>query len=184
MSDPHAFPHTRSDSLRRRGSVLLAVMAAASLALTGCQASAVPTTDDRVVVDGGGAGAEAESPGGDDFAEEMPKECESVSIGWYPGVDIADVSLMPDAWPAPPADSTLCSTSGGGSSETAAYASSLSIDEVFAHSESQFPADVAPQRFTGEENGTGYETLDGQFGDVGFQIRRNDGGFTLVFSAG
>jgi len=171
----------RPAALRGR-SALVAVTVAGALALVGCQAvdSAVPgSSGDRGVV---GAADGAQDPVAD-VAGDMPEECVEVTIGWYPGVDIADVDLMPADWPAPPSGSTLCSTSTGGSIQTASYASPLSIDDVFAHYEAGLPDAYTTVRLSGEETGTGYESLEGENGEVGFEIRRNDGGFTLAFQA-
>ncbi len=159
---------------------LAALLAASALVFAGCTASPSappgpeatsgifdpPPADDRDV----------------DVDAEVPEECLTVSVGWYPGVDIANVENLPGAWPQPPDGSTLCSTAGGAGIETAAYASPLSIDEIFAHYESQLGGSYTTSRTTGAENGTGYETLDGEVDGIGFQIRRNDGGFTVAFA--
>ncbi|GAA2250222.1 hypothetical protein N1031_19945 [Herbiconiux moechotypicola] len=167
--------------------LLLGAAGALAVALTGCSFSAgtelgvdepvvdEPLVDEPAVAADDGAGAE--EPLGD-----VPEECLAVSVTSWPGADLADVESIPASWPQPPSGSVLCSTGGGGSTETAAYASPLAIDEILAHYESSLGSEYSFERFSGEENGTGYDSLDGSGPGVGFQVRENDGGFTLVFA--
>lgn len=171
-------------ALRGGRTALAAVCAAAALALGGCSFSLGTSLDQ-------GADA-ADEPDRtvedltDDLADDagVPEECLAVSIASFPGADLADVAALPADWPEPPAGSILCATSDGGTTETAAYAASVAFDRVVAHYESSLPAAYETVRLSGEENGTGYASLDGVGPGVGFQIRENDGGFTLVFAAG
>jgi len=160
----------------RGGRVLLAsLVVTAALSLVACGAADAPTSESPATSD---TGSDQSTRDSHDIG--MPEECTRVSAGWLPGADIADVEALPADWPAPPDGSTLCMTLSGGSTETAAYASPLPIEDVFAHYEANLPPGLTVARSTGEENGTGYDTLDGEGAGISFQIRRNDGGFTLV----
>lgn len=171
---------------RARSRLLLALGVAAALALTGCA---------------GGAGADqGADPGAIEPADELvedgaledalgdredlgvPEECAAAFVGAVGPADLADVEARPADWPEPPSGSTLCVTGGGGSVETASYASTAGIEEVLAHYESALPAAYERFRVSGEENGTGYESLDGQGAEVAFQIRESDGGFVIAFA--
>jgi hypothetical protein len=112
----------------------------------------------------------------------MPPECAAVTAGWYPGIDIENVDHMPAGWPAPPEGSTLCSTLSGASIETAVYASTRGLEEIFAYYEDALPAGYNAMKTSGDDNGTGYAALDGNGGGTVFQVRENDGGFTLAFA--
>lgn len=156
------------------GSVVLG--ASIAVALAGCSTSVErpgdPVWGDVVdqLVDDEGTG-------------DAPEECLEVSIYSVAGADIADVTSQPADWPAPPAGSVLCATSGSANAETASYASALTIDEVFDHYASSLPSGYDAVVLSGEENGTGYASLDGAGAGVAFQIRANDGGFTIVFAS-
>lgn len=147
--------------------------ASAVLGLSGCSF----TVDAGGPMDGPGIAAEDPGP------IDIPAECDGVGVGWYPGVDIANVESQPQDWPAPPAESTLCSTAGGGNTETATYANAAPFDAIVAHYADALPAGYTGEQSTGEENGTGYATLDGAGSGVRFQVRETEGGFTLVFTA-
>lgn len=165
--------------MKRRSAALAAVLLA-SIALAGCSGDA--PASDRIDDPAGTVEEDFDTPVDVDV-EGMPPECAVVSVGWYPGIDISNVENMPADWPAPPEDSTLCATSSGGSIQTAAYASPLSIDEVLAFYEAALPAGFTAAQVSGEENGTGYESLEGNGPGIAFQVRENDGGFTLAFAA-
>ncbi|WP_460772734.1 hypothetical protein [Microbacterium sp. GXF7504] len=149
-------------------------------ALTGCTAAAEPT----------GAPSDApveaiEPAAGEDILDGVPEACRDAFPLAMPGVDAADLELMPADWPAPPSGAVLCTTmdSVGGGSESAGYAIDLPVEDVFAHYEASLSG-YELFRSDGAENGTGYATLDGVGADVGFQVRETDGGFTLVFVTG
>jgi hypothetical protein len=175
----------RARATRTRSRLVLVLGVAAAFALTGCAGGADP---------GAGAGAIEPADGehvDDGAADEaledrealgVPEECAAAFLGAVVPADLADVEAHPADWPEPPAGSTLCVTGGGGSVETASYAATAGIDEVLAHYESALPASYERFRVSGEENGTGYESLDGQGGDVAFQIRETDGGFIIAFA--
>ena len=164
----------------RRKSVAVGVCLLAALTLTGCVGGAEPVPEEPTTAAGileGDVGEQTEL--GD---EEMPQECATVSVGWYPGVDVASLGNMPGDWPAPPAESTLCSTVSGSSIETAAYASPLGIDDVFAFYEAALPAAYESERLDGDDTGTGYASLTANGPGLAFEVRENDGGFTLAFA--
>lgn len=96
---------------------------------------------------------------------------------------VGTLDLEPAGWPDPPADSTLCYSAEtlDGLSETASYVSSAAPEEVFAHYEAALGTQYDVVHSDGQENGTGFETLDGSGAGIGFQIRASEGGFTIVF---
>lgn len=161
-------------------------LAASALVVTSLMLAACGQADggSGEVGSGSAAGIQPAQSGDEGGAgdEQIPAECVTVAIGWHPGVDIADVEAMPGDWPEPPKGSTLCSTSGGDSVETAAYASDLPIEDVFAHYESALPDGYGSAHVSGADTGTGYPSLDGSGPGIAFEIRQNDGGFTLVFA--
>jgi hypothetical protein len=159
------------------------VGAAAVFALTAC-APAAPAAEDPV----------AQEP----FPASDPSELvDEVCLEAYPlsalaPADIDALTLMPADWPAPPDDAVLCATSesdGEGidgapyTIQDADYASSASIDSVLAHYEGALGSHELV-RTDGAESGTGYAALDGTVGEIGFQIRETDGGFTVLLSDG
>lgn len=164
--------------MRRRSAALAAVVLAV-IALAGCAPE-------------GPAPEEPDDPAGiieeqfdeptDLDVEGMPPECAVVSVGWYPGVDISNIENMPADWPAPPEGSTLCSTQSGGSIQTAAYASPQEFAEIAAFYQEALPAGFTAETVSGADNGTGYDSLDGNGPGIAFQVRENDGGFTLAFA--
>lgn len=164
--------------MRRRSAASAAVVLAV-IALVGCSPEGSRPEEP---VDPAGIVEEEFDTHVDADVEGMPPECAVVAVGWYPGIDISNVENLPADWPPAPRDSVLCATRGGGSIHTAAYASPLSIDEVFAFYEAALPAGFTAEHVSGEENGTGYESLEGNGPGIAFQVRENDGGFTLAFA--
>ena len=163
----------------RRQSAVIAALVLTAGALTGC---ASEDADSDTPADPAGIQEEAFDDPTDIAVDGQPPECVAVSVGWYPGVDIASLDNSPSDWPAPPEGSTLCSTSSGGSIETASYASALGIDEILAYFKDELPSSYSAEVTSGEDNGTGYESLDGNGPGVAFQVRENDGVFTLAFA--
>jgi len=149
---------------------------AAALLLAGCQAAPVggiePAAPDHGSIDEPIV----------DVDSEIPEECIDVAVGWYPGVSIDSLETVPAGWPAPPADAILCSTSSGGTIETASYATSLAFDELAAHYLADLPSEYTAAVISGDENGTGYDTVDGNGPGIAFQISERDGGFRLAFA--
>ncbi|MDR5698574.1 hypothetical protein [Agromyces aerolatus] len=174
---------SRARATRARSRLALVAGVAVAFALAGC-------TGGDAGVDPAGieeADTYAEDGALDDAIEDrealgVPEECAAAFVGAVVPADLADVEARPADWPEPPAGSTLCVTGGGGSVETASYAATAGIDEVLAHYESVLPASYERFRVSGEENGTGYESLDGQGAEVAFQIRESDGGFVIAFA--
>lgn len=145
------------------------------LALTGC---------------GGGAGeggaardaarSEVQMPLPEERAEGVPDECFE-AYPWATGpADLDDLSLVPANWPSAPDDATLCVVAGGGVSESAAYVSSGDPAAILDHYESALDG-YQLARVSGEQNGTGYESLDGSTGALSFQIREAERGFLITF---
>lgn len=169
------------------------VGAAAVLALTACAPEA-PTTEDPVGQDPVAQDPVAQDP---PAASDPSGLVDEVCLEAYPlsalaPADIEALTLMPADWPAPPEDAVLCSTSESGGEgidgepytiQNADYASSTAIDAVLAHYEGALGGHELV-RSDGAESGTGYASLDGTLGDVAFQIRETDGGFTVLFSDG
>ncbi|SEP00901.1 hypothetical protein [Trujillonella endophytica] len=159
-------------ALRR---ALPAGLFAAALLLTGCGSD----DDDSTGASGGGVGAVDDGGTGTDTG--APEECAEAFPTAFGVADIADVELLPDDFPEPPADSTLCETggTGNGGQEYANYASPLGEEELFAYYEENLPAGYAAER---TEDGLGEPILAGQSGELYWQIESEDGGFSLVLA--
>lgn len=107
------------------------------------------------------------------IGDGVPEEC-AVFIGTIEPADPADLDALPAEWPEPPAGSTLCSVSHGGTT-TIQYASDTVPDEVLTYYETELGASWDPVR----EAGAGDEILTGYSDTVGFQIQPRDGGFRI-----
>jgi len=163
---------------------LAGALAALSIAglLASCSADAESTGP--AVSGPGDEQEEVSMPLPDERAPGVPEECFE-HYPWATGpADPAALTSQPDDWPDPPAGSTLCATSGGGASEMASYVTPASTEEILDHYESALQG-YQVSRISGEENGTGYDSLDGS-NDRGlsFQVREADGGFILTFIDG
>jgi len=169
--------------MTRRPRVALAAAATttfALLTLTACTGAPEEpdTTTEAVTAEASGQSGTGES----DPSQLVPEECaEAYPLAAAPA-DIAEITLMPTDWPAPPDDAILCLTSEtlDGSTETASYATDAAIEEVLSYYETSLSS-YEIYRADGAETGTGYAALDGVGGDVAFQVRETDGGFILVF---
>jgi uncharacterized protein YceK len=160
-----------------RRAPLVAALAVASLwTLAGC-------TDAASVDDGteGPAVSDMVDDAEDAFAD-TPEECREAFPLAMGGADIADLALLPSDWPAPPDGAVLCGTAEtiGGARETASYAIDAPIGDVLTHYETALTG-YETFRESGDENGTGYDSLSGGDDVFGFQIRESDGGFVLAF---
>lgn len=164
--------------MRRRAAGLTTV-ALIAIALAGC--AGADTSSEGVADPSGIHEEDFDRPSTDDV-DGMPPECAVVGVGWYPGIDIANVETMPADWPEAPEGATLCSTLSGGSVQTAVYASDWGTDAIFEYYGDSLPAGYTATQASGADNGTGYATLEGNGPGVAFQVRENDGGFTLAFA--
>jgi len=156
---------------------LVAVGAVAlALALAGCSgasADAHPATSD--LVDDPVSTADTERLG------DVPQECIDAMPYVLTPADIAAIAQLPEFWPEEPVGATLCATSTGGDVETASFVTDAPIEEVLAHYEAALSGQET-FRVSGEENGTGYESLTGSVDGIGFQVQERDAGFTLAFA--
>ncbi|GGH40704.1 hypothetical protein [Microbacterium album] len=167
----------------RRVAASAGIVAVLAFALTACaapdseapRAEAPATSEDPPA-----SGALPEMP---QREGEVPQECQDAYPLAVVPADLADVASVPDDWPAPPAGAVLCLTSGSfdDTTETASYATDAPIEDVLAHYEAAL-AGYELYRADGAENGTGYDTLDGERPGLGVQIRETDGGFVIVFA--
>lgn len=123
---------------------------------------------------GGGAPGKAAPPAG------VPAEC----VESFPGVlatpALDDVELLPEGFPEPPVDATLCETGGtvDQGQEYASYASDASEVDLLAGYEaalSSYGASLA-------DDGAGRRVVNAQVGDVAVQVQPRDGGFRIVFA--
>ena len=158
-----------------RGGLALAV-APLLLALAACSGGAAGTGPAVSELHDG-----EQMPLPEERAEGVPDECFEV-YPWAPGTaSLDDLQLVPADWPAAPADATLCTTTGGGAVETAAFVGDQPAEQILAHYETALDG-YELARVSGEQNGTGYESLDGSDGGAfTFQIREAEGGFLLTF---
>ncbi|GAB2551328.1 hypothetical protein [Leucobacter ruminantium] len=161
-----------SPALGRRSAVGAALLGV--LVLAGCSAGG-----NAEVAAPEETGASAPLP--EETAPGVPEECAEV-YPWATGpASLDDLALVPDGWPEAPEGATICTTQSGGAVETASYVTESPSEEVFAHFEGAL-AQYAPVRISGEENGTGYASLDSSDGGAfGFQIREAEGGFVIAF---
>jgi hypothetical protein len=139
----------------------------AALSMTACGSS---QSDDQL------------SRGSDPVAEvAVPDACKGPFPLAYAQVDDDDVALMPDDWPDPPADSTLCTADGNvdGTRETAGYASASDSDEVLAEYEAALKGTYDVKRV---KDGSGAEVLEGENDEIAFQIKPSSDRFTIAFT--
>ena len=160
-----------------RTAVLCTALAALSLGLISCTGSPQAASDPAV---SGPAAEDGAMPLPEERAAGVPEECFEV-YPWATGpAEIDTLELLPDGWPEAPDGSTLCTVNTGGGTETAAFVTEQPPEEVLAHYE-QGLASYAPVRVSGEDNGTGYASLDGVIGEaLSFQIREAEGGFMFA----
>ncbi|MDF1478338.1 hypothetical protein PYV02_04500 [Leifsonia sp. H3M29-4] len=116
-------------------------------------------------------------PGSGEVVPGAPAECAGsfpFSIG---PATLDDLGLLPADWPAPPEGSVLCATThtNGGLTETADFVTELAPGGVLAHYTSALPARARLER-------TVDATLVGSIGAVSFEIRPDEGRFTIVIT--
>lgn len=166
-------------SVRRtaRAVLVCTVLVGVSMGLASCSGEPQSGADPTV---SGPADEDTAMPLPEERAEGVPEECFAV-YPWATGpADINSLELLPDGWPEAPDGSTLCTVNTGGGTETAAFVTELPAEEVLAHYE-QALAMHSPTRVSGEDNGTGYASLDGVIGEaLSFQIREAEGGFMFA----
>lgn len=135
-----------------------------------------------------GEGAGGPSAGVDDSLAEVqegsgvPGECLEAFPAAFGTADIADVELLPEAWPEPPVDATLCQTSSTSDDqvEVVGYATDAAPDEVLDAYEAALAGSFETTR---EDQGLG-EMLSGTAGSIGFEVTPGDGSFSLTFGQG
>lgn len=175
--------------LVRRGLGVASLVLAALLVIPACSTGDVEPVedipsigqpaDDPEPADGPGP-TETPLPVDQPPAPGVPPEC-AEAYPWAPGpADLATLTLLPADWPDPPGGSTLCTVNAGGVTEMAAYVTDLPVEQVLSHYESQLQR-YQPVRTTGEENGTGYDALEGAEGALTVQVREAEHGFLLAF---
>lgn len=161
-----------------RSRVLLATI---TLLTTGALAACGSDTDDT---DTGGASPQG---GGDSLSEVqeesgVPEECREAFPAAFGEADIADVELLPEGWPEPPVDATLCQTSAtlDDEVEVLSYATDAAPAEVLDAYEAALGGSFETTR---EDKGLG-EGLSGTAGAVGFEVMPSDGSFSITFGKG
>ncbi|HYF73225.1 MAG TPA: hypothetical protein VD864_10425 [Nocardioides sp.] len=161
------FPTAVSPRLAR---AIVATVATAVLALSaGCGGS-----DDGPSAPAAAAGADASEASG-----EVPEECADLYPFAMDTPDLEQVALLPDGFPEPPVDATLCETGGAGDGqEYAAYASTASSEEVLTAYEAALAAYGAARA----EDGLGNPVVTASVGDVAVQVSTKEGGFRLVLT--
>lgn len=164
--------------MRRRA--VAAAMLIAALAFSGC------ATDLGDAADGLSGGVPV---GGLDAADaddverlgDVPAECIDAFPYLLGPADFADMDA-PAGWPDAPDGTTLCMTSSGDIG-AAYFVSDLPFDEIAAHYEAALTGEYETSRASGEENGTGYASVDGFALDgSAFQVREDDSGLVVVLS--
>ena len=166
--------------MRRRAATV--ALLAAALAFTGCTADLGDAADG---LSGGVPVGGLDATDADDVERlgDVPPECAEAIPYLLGPADFADMDA-PAGWPDAPAGATLCMTSSGGIA-AATFVSDLAFDEIAAHYEAALADAYETSRASGEENGTGYATVDGFAPDgSAFQVREHDAGFVLVLTHG
>lgn len=121
----------------------------------------------------------------DEIAEtieaEAPAACAKAFPAAFGKADIADMTMLPADWPAPPPGSTLCQTAEtvGGSRENADYATELDAEEVLAAYEGVLDPAYDLERQPGPLGG---EVLVGDVDGIAFQITPGEGKFTIALA--
>jgi hypothetical protein len=159
----------------RRSHYLRAAVAAPLVvaALAGCGGDAGETGD-------GSGGTVAEDAAAGDGAPGVPEACRDAFPQALGPADLSELALLPEGFPSPPVDATLCITAEtiGGAQETASYASEATEDEILAGYESALAAYGAAR----EQDGIGRPIVTATSGDVVIQVTPQDGGFALAFA--
>lgn len=150
----------------------LAPLAAGSLlGLTACGLGA--TADTRAASRDQVAGSSTGGP-----ARHVPEKC-AARLAVAPA-DLADVEMLPEGWPDPPVDATLCATSrtADGAHESMAYATDAAPEEVLA----AYAEALSPYGAQRDQDGLGREVVVGAVGEVHFQVRAEEETFTVVLA--
>ena len=160
-----------------RSRVLLATI---TLLTTGALGACGSDTDD------GPAGSSPQ--GGDDALSEVqeasgvPEACREPFPAAVGEADLADVELLPDGWPDPPVEATLCQTSAtlDNQVEVVSYATDAAPAEVLDAYDAAFAGSFETTR---EDQGLG-EALSGTAGSVSFELLPSDGSYSITFGQG
>ncbi len=117
-----------------------------------------------------------------DDAAELDPLCEEAFGYADPTASLDSIEALPGSWPDAPDGAVLCLTGVGSDVQTASYATDDDIAAVLAHYTDAVPG---LELVSGEENGTGYDTLSGVVDGVGVEVRERDAGqFVLAFATG
>ncbi|MEO9322697.1 hypothetical protein ABFT23_04350 [Nocardioides sp. C4-1] len=114
-------------------------------------------------------------------SDDVPTECaEAFPLALVPA-DLADVTLRPADFPAPPVESTLCQTSStmDDSVAIADYATPASPEEVLDAYEQQLGATYEVTR---ADDGAG-ETVAADLGGVVVEVSTGEGRYSVAFGA-
>ncbi|MCR1783858.1 hypothetical protein KVF89_15060 [Nocardioides carbamazepini] len=125
-------------------------------------------------------GTVEEGTGDDDGPAGVPDECGEAFPQALGPADVADLALLPDGFPDPPVEATLCITAEtvGGSQETASYATDATAEEILAGYETALASYGAVR----DQDGIGRPIVTAADGDLDIQVTPQDGGFVLAFS--
>jgi len=162
--------------MTRTRHTLLAAGVALALALGACGTDDETDRLDDVTTQGADAGAAEDLDLPDDLAL-----CADTFGYADPTADLEAIDHLPAGWPDAPDGAVLCTTAGGGSVDTASYAIDADIAAVFAHYTDAVPGLTL---MSGEETGTGYETLVGELDGIGVEVRERDAGTFVIAFAG
>ncbi|MBM7518392.1 hypothetical protein [Nocardioides nitrophenolicus] len=157
----------------RRAAVHLLAGVALAVSATACG-------DDTADPPGADApGADTADPPGD-TAANVPEECRAAFPQALEQPDLGEIALLPDGFPEPPVDATLCVTAEtvGGAQETASYASPASAEEVLAGYETALASYGAAR----DRDGVGRPIVTANAGEVVIQVTPQEGGFVLAFA--
>ncbi|GAA1539817.1 hypothetical protein [Nocardioides humi] len=160
----------------RRTLAVWALLVLAAPVVAGCDDGDDPAPAGGPAATSGTDGADT----GDGAAADVPEECREAFPQAFTAADLGELALLPDGFPDPPVEATLCLTAEtvGGANETASYATTATAEEVLAG----YEAALASYGATRDQDGLGRPIVTATAGDVVIQVTPQDGGFVLVLA--
>lgn len=116
----------------------------------------------------------------DDATPGAPEQCRDAFPQALGPADLDDLALLPDGFPGPPVEATLCLTAEtvGGGQETASYATHATAEEVLAG----YEAALVEYDAARDQDGIGRPIVTASDGGLVIQVTPQDGGFVLAFA--
>lgn len=118
-------------------------------------------------------------PGVDVPGVDLPEVCLTQFLGLTATPDLDEVAL-PDGWPAPPVEATLCKTENGPSFDEVGYATEASPSEVLDAYAAAL-AEHGPERT--QDDGYGAGTVTGVVDGVTYVVQPRTGSYEIVLGS-